>query len=76
MFNITDFEKNNSAQLGSNINTFGTRYGSVRQDGAANVDLSMIKDTPITERVKLQYRFEAFNACNRPEFDAPQPLAW
>jgi hypothetical protein len=72
MFNIANFEKNSTAQLGSNINTFGSRYGNIRQDGADNVDLSMIKDTAITEKVKLQFRFEAFNAFNRPEFDSPQ----
>jgi hypothetical protein len=69
-FTITNFEKNSAAQLANNINTFGTRYGNMRQDGADNVDLSMIKDTAITEKVKMQFRFEAFNAFNRPEFDA------
>jgi len=43
----------------------------LRQDGAANVDLSLIKNTSISERVKLQFRFEAFNALNRPSFDPP-----
>ena len=33
--------------------------------------LSLIKDTAITEHVKLQFRFEAFNAFNRPSFDPP-----
>ena len=70
-FTTTSFERNSANVLASNINTLGTRFGNLRQDGADNVDLSMIKDTAITEHVKLQFRFEAFNAFNRPEFDAP-----
>jgi len=72
MFDITHFNTNNAQQLGSNIHTFGTRYGSLRQDGADNVDLSLIKNTPISEKVNFQLRFEAFNAFNRPEFDTPK----
>ncbi|MBS1858922.1 MAG: TonB-dependent receptor [Acidobacteria bacterium] len=71
IFDTTHFNTISSQQLASNIATFGTRYGSLRQDGADNVDLSMIKDTAITEKVKLQFRFEAFNAFNRPSFDPP-----
>jgi hypothetical protein len=71
IFDTKQFNTNSSQQLGSNIATFGTRYGSLRQDGAANVDLSLIKNTAITEKVNFQLRFEAFNALNRPEFDPP-----
>jgi hypothetical protein len=72
IFDTTRFNTNSAQQLGSNIATFGTRYGSLRQDGAANVDLSLIKNTAITEKVNFQLRFEAFNALNRPEFDPPK----
>lgn len=34
-------------------------------------DLSVLKDTPITERVKLQLRFEFFNIPNHPNFGNP-----
>ena len=71
IFDTTRFNTNSAQQLGSNIATFGTRYGSLRQDGAANVDLSLIKNTTITEKVRFQLRFEAFNALNRPSFDPP-----
>ena len=37
-----------------------------------NVDLSLIKDFHLTERFKLQFRMEAFNAFNHANFDNPR----
>ena len=70
-FDITRFNTNSSQQLGSNVRTFPTRFGNLRQDGANNIDLSVVKNTYITERVNLQLRLESFNAFNHPEFDGP-----
>lgn len=39
--------------------------------GNWNLDASFFKMTPITERAKLEYRFEAFNALNHPQFGDP-----
>ena len=36
----------------------------VRHPGAINFDVSVIKDTQITERLRLQFRAEAFNVPN------------
>jgi hypothetical protein len=48
-------------------NTFGTcSTGNVRGPGYANVDLSLHKDFLVTEAMKLEFRFEALNAFNRP----------
>jgi hypothetical protein len=46
---------------------------SVRQPGAANADLSLFKNFafPWREGMYLQYRFEAFNALNHPQFCGP-----
>jgi hypothetical protein len=53
-------------------------YGNVarlvpwlRGPGTANVDLSAAKNIPITERFRLQFRFETFNSFNHPEFGLP-----
>ncbi len=51
--------------------SFRSTSGPSPQDGANNIDFSLIKNTYITERVNLQLRVEAFNAFNHPEFDAP-----
>ena len=37
-----------------------------------NLDLSVVKRFDITERVKLQFRAEAFNSLNHPNFDNPR----
>ena len=40
--------------------------------GYWNLDLSFIKVFPVTERVRLQFRTEMFNALNHPNFDNPR----
>lgn len=39
--------------------------------GYWNLDLGLTKKFDLTERVKLQFRAEAFNAFNHPNFDTP-----
>ncbi len=38
------------------------------------VDLSLLKDFRVSERVKVQYRAEFFNIFNRPNFDQPNTI--
>ncbi len=49
--------------------TFGAEgnetYNSFRQPGFAQWDAALLKNTPITERVNFQLRFEFFNVFNR-----------
>lgn len=69
-FDVTRFERASAAQLGSNVRTFPTQFGNLRIDGANNIDLSLLKNVRIVEKVSFQLRFEAFNAFNHPEFGA------
>ena len=43
--------------------------------GFTDVDLSLVKNTKITERVNLQFRADAFDVFNHPNFGQPGPLA-
>src|SRR4029077_4382165 len=45
--------------------------GSVYGPSLTDMDLSLIKNTSIRERMNLQFRFEAFNALNHPLRVAP-----
>lgn len=46
----------------------GRTLPDVRHPGTFNMDLSLIKNTRITERVNLQFRAEAFNVTNEVNF--------
>ena len=70
-FDTSLFNTNSQQQLASNIRTFPTRFSTLRTDGVNNLDASLLKNIPIKEKLRLQFRFEAFNALNRVEFDSP-----
>ncbi len=47
------------------------RLPDVRSPGKNNWDFSMYKNTRLTEKLKLQFRAEVFNAANHPEYASP-----
>jgi hypothetical protein len=56
------------------------RFGSSGRDilrgpGLFNTDLSMFRTFTVTERFKLQFRAEAFNFTNTPQFGNPGATA-
>lgn len=55
-----------------NTGTYGNSGRNIlRAPGQAQFDLSLVKNTMIGERINLQYKLEAFNAFNHPQFAAP-----
>jgi hypothetical protein len=66
---------NTSAFVEPPLYTYGTAgRNTVDGPGRVNLDLSLIKNTVITERVTLQFRAESFNLSNTPAFDKPDAL--
>ena len=43
--------------------------GSIRGPGQTSVNVSVYKNFPVLERLNLQFRAEAFNVLNRPNYD-------
>jgi hypothetical protein len=46
--------------------------GVVTGPGQFNWDISIVKNTQITERVRMQFRSDFYNAFNHPQFAPPQ----
>jgi len=74
-FDTARFNTDTRQQLASNIRTFPSRFGNLRQNGPNNFDLSVLKDTAITEGLRIQFRTEFFNALNHVQFGAPNTSA-
>ena len=70
-FNTGVFERSSSKQLANNLVTMSPRFSGLRADGLAVCDLSVLKSTLLTERVRLQFRTEFVNAFNHAMFKAP-----
>jgi hypothetical protein len=56
-------------------------YGDVGRDtltgpGIKELDLALLKNTRITERVNLQFRCEMFNVFNHANFNTPNPVVF
>lgn len=65
------FERNSKLQLANNIRAFPLRLSGARSDGQATWNFSVLKNFQIRERLKAQFRVEAYNAWNHSSFDVP-----
>ena len=72
-FNPADFGQDPCVNAGTcPVGFYGTyRRNSLTGPGRTNLDLSLEKATPITERMKLAFRAEAFNLFNHTQFKNP-----
>jgi len=71
-FNLNaGFERNSARQLASNLIRFSPRFSGIRGPGQDRMDLGLIKYFQITERFRLQFRAETFNALNHPNLANP-----
>jgi hypothetical protein len=66
-FNTACFSAPSSFGFGSE----GRVDPNIRAAGIADYDFALFKRIPITERIQMQFRAEAFNLFNRVQFGAP-----
>lgn len=69
-FSFTGFDQVSADQPGTyNLRTFPQYL--LRDDHTNNFDFSILKNFTLHDRIILQPRVDAFNAFNRPQFNAP-----
>jgi Carboxypeptidase regulatory-like domain len=65
----------NSVMIPPALGTFGTMGRNLfRGPRLDNLDFSLVKDTRLGERVKMQFRAEFFNITNHPHFANPEAV--
>jgi hypothetical protein len=69
-FNLSAFSLPDAYTLGNT----GRLLPYLRGPGAVNLDFSLYKNIPIRERLHIQFRAEAFNILNHPQFDVPNTV--
>ena len=58
-------------QYPNTVRTLSGEFPTIRPPKVPNADISMFKAFTLHERLNLQFRAEAFNATNSPQFNAP-----
>lgn len=74
----SDFDPNRDTWFNTGAFTFAQPYrfgvvgkGILTTPGLATLDVTLLKGTPITERINLEVRGEFFNALNHANFNGP-----
>jgi hypothetical protein len=72
-FDVSQFDRVSGHQpvTGTHIRTLPTYVSHARQDGIVALDMSIVKNNRITDRLNAQIRADFFNALNHPQFSAP-----
>jgi hypothetical protein len=70
-FDTTRFNTVSAQQLSNNFRYFPSQFSNSRTDGTNNLNVTMTKNFQVTEKVRMQFRAESFNVCNRVLFGAP-----
>jgi hypothetical protein len=58
-------------QYPNSVRTLSGEFPTIRPPKVPAVDISMFKAVTLHERFNLQFRAEAFNATNSPQFNTP-----
>jgi hypothetical protein len=58
----------------SNLKFGATGRNTLRQPAMKTWDVGLFKEFPVTERQRFQFRLEAFNLFNTPQFSAPNAV--
>jgi hypothetical protein len=74
-FDTTRFNTVSNQQLSQNFRTFPSQFNNLRVNHTNNVDITLTKTFSIREKVKVQFRAEAFNLTNTPLFASPNLTA-
>jgi hypothetical protein len=74
-FNTDIFAKSSAVQVASNVRTFPLRFSNVRFDSQRRWDFSLNKTFRVTEKAKVKFRADAFNALNEPVLRGPNTTA-
>jgi hypothetical protein len=70
-FNTKGFETDSRRQLVYNYWIMSSRFNDIRADGMNLWNLSALKNTAVTERIRVQFRGEYLNAFNHTNFARP-----
>jgi hypothetical protein len=70
-FNVSAFERASANQLANNVLTLSTRFSGIRGPGVDVWNMSAVKNFPINEKLRMQFRAEFLNALNHTSLGAP-----